>query len=74
VDGPELYSDRLLRRGASLAKARKVCLVGGMLFSSVIALAVVVSSVFAGHAAAIGSSKNSTPPSFAAAFGLVVGP
>src|SRR5689334_929678 len=41
-----LYSDRLLRRGASLTKARKVCLVGGMLFSSVIALAVVVPSVW----------------------------
>jgi ACS family D-galactonate transporter-like MFS transporter len=41
-----LYSDRLLRRGAGLTKARKVCLVGGMLFSSVIALAVVVPSVW----------------------------
>lgn len=41
-----LYSDRLLRGGASLTKARKVCLVGGMLFSSVIALAVVVPSVW----------------------------
>ncbi len=41
-----LYSDRLLRRGATLTKARKVCLVGGMLFSSVIALAVVVPSVW----------------------------
>jgi len=37
-----LYSDRLVRNGASLTKARKIPLVGGMLFSSVIALAVIV--------------------------------
>jgi len=36
------FSDRLYRRTGDLNKARKVCLVGGMLFSSVIALAVVV--------------------------------
>nr|WP_273844197.1 MFS transporter [Rubrobacter calidifluminis] len=37
-----LFSDFLVRRGASLTVARKVCLVGGMLFSSVIALAALV--------------------------------
>ncbi len=41
-----LYSDRLVRGGASLTKARKIPLVGGMLFSSVIALAVVVSNAW----------------------------
>jgi ACS family D-galactonate transporter-like MFS transporter len=35
-----LVSDSLVRRGVNLTVARKVCLVGGMLFSSVIALAV----------------------------------
>ncbi len=39
-----LVSDHLFRRGLSLTKARKICLVGGMLFSSVIALAVIVPS------------------------------
>jgi MFS transporter, ACS family, D-galactonate transporter len=37
-----LFSDRLIRRGVSVTKARKIPMVGGMLFSSVIALAVVV--------------------------------
>ena len=37
-----LVSDGLVRRGASLTVARKTCLVGGMLFSSVIALAALV--------------------------------
>jgi hypothetical protein len=37
-------SDRLVRRGKSLTVARKVPLVGGMLFASVIALAVIVPS------------------------------
>jgi MFS transporter, ACS family, D-galactonate transporter len=37
-----LVSDSLVRRGVNLTVARKVCLVGGMLFSSVIALAVLV--------------------------------
>jgi ACS family glucarate transporter-like MFS transporter len=37
-------SDRIYDRTGDLNKARKVCLVGGMLFSSVIALAVVVPS------------------------------
>jgi ACS family glucarate transporter-like MFS transporter len=36
------FSDRLYRRTGDLNKARKTCLVSGMLFSSVIALAVVV--------------------------------
>lgn len=35
-------SDYLVRRGVDLTVARKTCLVGGMLFSSVIALAVLV--------------------------------
>jgi len=39
-----LVSDSLVRRGKSLTVARKVPLVGGMLFASVIALAVVVPS------------------------------
>lgn len=39
-----LFSDFLVRRGTSLTVARKVCLVGGMLFSSVIALAAIVPS------------------------------
>ncbi len=37
-------SDRIYDRTGDLNKARKICLVGGMLFSSVIALAVVVPS------------------------------
>jgi ACS family glucarate transporter-like MFS transporter len=37
-------SDRIYRRTGDLNKARKTCLVGGMLFSSVIALAVIVPS------------------------------
>jgi ACS family glucarate transporter-like MFS transporter len=37
-------SDRLYRRTGDLNRARKICLVGGMLFSSVIALSVVVPS------------------------------
>ena len=37
-------SDYLVRRGMSLTAARKICLVGGMLFASVIALAVLVPS------------------------------
>jgi ACS family glucarate transporter-like MFS transporter len=37
-------SDRIYRRTGDLNKARKTCLVGGMLFSSVIALAVLVPS------------------------------
>jgi ACS family glucarate transporter-like MFS transporter len=37
-----LFSDRLIRGGASVTKARKIPMVGGMLFSSVIALAVIV--------------------------------
>lgn len=37
-----LVSDRLVRSGMGLTKARKICLVGGMLFSSVIALDVIV--------------------------------
>ena len=37
-----LVADRLVRSGMSLTKARKICLVGGMLFASVIALAVIV--------------------------------
>jgi ACS family glucarate transporter-like MFS transporter len=37
-----LFSDRLIRNGVSLTKARKIPMVGGMLFSSVIALAVIV--------------------------------
>jgi MFS transporter, ACS family, D-galactonate transporter len=37
-------SDTLLRRGWSVTRARKTCLVCGMLFSSVIALAVIVPS------------------------------
>lgn len=40
-------SDSLVRRGASLTIARKVCLVGGMAFSSVIALAALVPSAVA---------------------------
>jgi ACS family D-galactonate transporter-like MFS transporter len=40
-------SDRIYDRTGDLNKARKVCLVGGMLFSSVIALAVVVPSAAA---------------------------
>jgi D-galactonate transporter len=40
-------SDRIYDRTGDLNKARKVCLVGGMLFSSVIALAVVVPSAWA---------------------------
>lgn len=40
-------SDSLVRRGASLTVARKVCLVGGMAFSSVIALAALVPSAVA---------------------------
>jgi ACS family D-galactonate transporter-like MFS transporter len=39
-----LVSDGLVRRGKSLTVARKIPLVGGMLFASVIALAVVVPS------------------------------
>jgi ACS family glucarate transporter-like MFS transporter len=39
-------SDRIYDRTGDLNKARKVCLVGGMLFSSVIALAVVVPSAW----------------------------
>ncbi|MCP2165035.1 MFS transporter [Goodfellowiella coeruleoviolacea] len=39
-----IVSDSLLRRGWSLNRARKTCLAGGMLCSSVIALAVVVES------------------------------
>jgi ACS family D-galactonate transporter-like MFS transporter len=41
------FSDRLYQRTGDLNKARKVCLVGGMLFSSVIALAVIVPSAAA---------------------------
>ena len=37
-----LFSDRLIRNGVSLTKARKIPMVGGLLFSSVIALAVIV--------------------------------
>ncbi len=37
-------SDRLYRRTGDLNRARKICLVGGMLFSSVIAISVVVPS------------------------------
>lgn len=37
-----LFSDRLIRNGVSVTKARKIPMVGGMLFSSVIALAVIV--------------------------------
>jgi ACS family D-galactonate transporter-like MFS transporter len=37
-----IYADRLIRRGATVTRARKTCLVVGMLGSSVIALAVVV--------------------------------
>ena len=37
-------SDRIYDRTGDLNKARKICLVGGMLFSSVIALAVIVPS------------------------------
>jgi ACS family D-galactonate transporter-like MFS transporter len=40
-------SDRIYDRTGDLNKARKVCLVGGMAFSSVIALAVVVPSAWA---------------------------
>jgi MFS family permease len=40
-----LVGDRLVRSGMDLTKARKICLVGGMLFSSVIAVAVVVPTV-----------------------------
>jgi ACS family D-galactonate transporter-like MFS transporter len=40
-------SDRIYDRTGDLNKARKTCLVGGMLFSSVIALAVVVPSAVA---------------------------
>jgi ACS family D-galactonate transporter-like MFS transporter len=40
-------SDRIYDRTGDLNKARKTCLVGGMLFSSVIALAVVVPSAWA---------------------------
>ena len=40
-------SDRIYDRTGDLNKARKVCLVGGMVFSSVIALAVVVPSAWA---------------------------
>lgn len=39
-----LVSDGLVRRGATLTVARKTCLVGGMLFSSVIILAALVQS------------------------------
>ena len=39
-----LVSDGLVRRGASITVARKTCLVGGMLFSSVIILAALVPS------------------------------
>jgi ACS family glucarate transporter-like MFS transporter len=41
------FSDRYYRRTGDLNRARKICLVGGMLFSSVIALAVVVPSAAA---------------------------
>ena len=37
-----LVADRLVRSGMDLTKARKLCLVGGMLFASIIALAVFV--------------------------------
>jgi len=37
-----LVADRLVRSGMDLTKARKICLVGGMLFASIIALAVFV--------------------------------
>jgi MFS transporter, ACS family, D-galactonate transporter len=37
-----LVADRLVRSGMDLTRARKICLVGGMLFASVIALAVLV--------------------------------
>jgi D-galactonate transporter len=40
-------SDRIYDRTGDINKARKVCLVGGMLFSSVIALAVVVPNAWA---------------------------
>ncbi|KMS72019.1 MFS transporter [Prauserella rugosa] len=40
-----LVSDWLVRRGTDLTKARKICLVGGLLGTSVIALAVVSPSV-----------------------------
>ncbi len=41
------FSDRIYRRTGDLNKARKVCMVGGMLFSSVIAIAVVVPTAVA---------------------------
>lgn len=37
-----LFSDRLIRKGVSLTKARKIPMVGGMLCGSVIAVAVIV--------------------------------
>jgi hypothetical protein len=40
----DFISDHLFRRGWSLTKTRKTCLVTGMLLSSVIALAAVVPS------------------------------
>jgi ACS family glucarate transporter-like MFS transporter len=41
-----LFSDRLIRNGVSVTKARKIPMVGGMLFSSIIALAVVVTNAW----------------------------
>jgi MFS transporter, ACS family, D-galactonate transporter len=42
-----LFSDRLIRRGVSLTKARKIPMVGGMLCGSVIAIALIVPNAWA---------------------------